>query len=460
MKFRLGSFALFWGEPLGPRTAVSFHEARENGEMGNALQEHHKGGKIVTLVIFIGIFLLTFITVSPVKAASSGVNKKIEDTLQGDWGKINFNIRWRFEHAYQAGKETANGDPIRLRLGYLTPERFGFQAFAEFEGNTPVFVDDYNSTRNGKTQFAVITDPTAAELNQGWLAFSGMPDTIVKVGRQNIIYNNQRFVSNAPWRQLGRTFDAVDLVNRSIGNADLKFAFIWNVRNINSENVNMTSPILNLGYTFPNVGKLTTYGYLLDYTDAYNSGPFPFAFSTQTYGIRFNGATPVANNLDALYTTEYAFQANFENNPKGYNADYFHLIAGLRVPEAGAAFSDVTGKVGWEYMGSDHGVSFQTPLGTKHPFEGWADQFAITPTDGVMDLYADLSAMFFGVKMQVCYHQFNAAEGGANYGHEIDALVSKKFAGHYTLLAAYANYLAKDFKTNTNKFWLQVEANF
>ena len=128
-----------------------------------------KDGKIVTFVIFAGIFLLTFITPTLASATSSGFNKKTEDALKGDWGKINFNIRWRFEHVAQEGLETANGDPIRLRLGYLTPKRFGFQAFAEFEGNTPVFFDDYNSTRNGKTQYAVIGDPAAAELNQGWL---------------------------------------------------------------------------------------------------------------------------------------------------------------------------------------------------------------------------------------------------------------------------------------------------
>jgi hypothetical protein len=42
------------------------------------------GGKILTLIIFIGIFLLTFMTGIPVDAASSGFNKKIEDTLQGE----------------------------------------------------------------------------------------------------------------------------------------------------------------------------------------------------------------------------------------------------------------------------------------------------------------------------------------------------------------------------------------
>jgi len=435
----------------------------ENGPFhGFALliETKFNGGKSVIFFAIIGIFFLSLLAVTPAAAASSVFNKKIEDTLQGDWGKINFNIRWRFEHVEQEGKETANGDPMRLRLGYLTPGWSGFQAFAEFEGNTPVFFDDYDSTLNGKTQFAVIPDPAAAELNQGWFAFSGIPDTIVKAGRQEIIYNNQRFFSNAPWRQMERTFDAVNLINRSIGNTDLKFAFIWNVKNINSEDVNMRSPILNLGYTFPNVGKVTTYGYWLDYKDSYNSGPFPFAFSTQTYGIRFNGAMPVTSNLDALYTAEYAFQEDFKNNPKEYKANYFHLIGGVRVPKAGATFSNFMGKVGCEYLGSDNGISFQAPLGTKHPFQGWADQFSITPKDGVKDLYADLSTSLFGVKIEVCYHQFNAAAGGANYGHEIDALVSKKFAVHYTLLAAYSDYLAKDFKTDTTKFWLQVEVNF
>ena len=117
--------------------------------MCSAFQEHHKAGKITTFVICTGIFFLFFMTATPVHAASSEFNEKIEDALQGDWGKINFNIRWRFEHAYQEGKETANGDPIRLRLGYLTPERSGFQAFAEFEGNTPVFFDNYNSIQKG-----------------------------------------------------------------------------------------------------------------------------------------------------------------------------------------------------------------------------------------------------------------------------------------------------------------------
>ena len=65
-------------------------------------------------------------------AADSAAGDPIADALQGDWGQIKLNLRYRFEHVEQDGLKTTNGDPIRLRLGYLTPKFAGFQAFAEF----------------------------------------------------------------------------------------------------------------------------------------------------------------------------------------------------------------------------------------------------------------------------------------------------------------------------------------
>ncbi len=178
-------------------------------------------------------------------AAEPTINERIENGLQGDWGQIKLNLRYRFEHVEQDGLKTANGDPIRLRLGYLTPKFSGFQAFAEFEGNTPLFEDDYNSTLNGKTEYAVIADPSKGELNQAWLSFDTIPDTVLKGGRQKIIYDNQRFVGAVGWRQMEQTFDAVTLLNKSIGNFSANAAYIWNVRTITSQDVNMSSPLVN-----------------------------------------------------------------------------------------------------------------------------------------------------------------------------------------------------------------------
>ena len=407
--------------------------------------------------------VLLIVTASaPAGAGFSEIDEKVKDVLAGDWGwgKISFNVRWRFEYVDQQGKDISRGDSIRLRLGYLTPKWLEFQGFTEFEGSTPIFLNDYNSLRNGKTRYAVIADPADAELNQGWLAFSGIPDTVVKAGRQKIVYNNHRFIGNVGWRQMEQTFDAAGIVNRTLGNSDFKFAFVRNVRTITSQNVNMASPLLNLGYTFPGIGKLSAYGYWLDYDDDRNSGPFSFAFSTQTYGIRFNGSTSVVENLNLFYTAEYAYQADYKNNPGNYNANYFHFIGGIKIPKAGAGFSDITAKTGWEYLGSDNGIGLQTPLGTNHAFLGWADQFLVTPPDGVVDLYGALGATFWGVNLLGVYHQFDAAEGSEDYGHEIDAQVTKKFGEHYSLMAKYANYFANDFKTDTWKFWLQAVISF
>ncbi len=256
-------------------------------------------------------------------AGFSEFNDAVENGLHGDWGKINFDLRWRFEYVDQEGKKISRADPIRLRLGYLTPKWKTFQAYGEFEGNTPVFFDDYNSLKNGKTDYAVIADPDEAELNQGWLAFSAIPDTIVTGGRQKIVFNNHRFVGNVGWRQMEQTYDAVLIVNQTFQNTELKFAFVTNVRTITSSNVDMQSPLLNLGYNFPGIGKLTAYGYWLDYDDPHDSGPFAYAFSTRTYGIRFKGSASLFEDLSLFYTAEYAYQTDYKDNPASYGANYY-----------------------------------------------------------------------------------------------------------------------------------------
>ena len=144
----------------------------------------------------------------------------------------------------------------------------------------------------------------------------------------------------------------------------------------------------------------------------------------------------MVENLNLLYTAEYAYQADYKNNPRDYNANYFHFIGGIKIPKVGAGFSDITAKIGWEYLGSDNGVGLQTPRGTNHAFQGWADQFLVTPPDGAVDLYGALGTTLWGVNLLGVYHRFDAAEGSADYGHEIDAQITKTFGEHYSLLAA------------------------
>jgi len=222
----------------------------------------------------------------------------------------------------------------------------------------------------------------------------------------------------------------------------------------------MQSPLLNLKYTFQDIGSLTGYGYWLDYDDPDDFGSFAYAFSTQTLGLRFNGKAAVADNLKLLYTAEYASQSDYQDNPMDYTADYYHLIGGLLVPNKESMLTNISGKIGYEVLGSDSGVSFKTPLGTNHGFNGWADQFLTVPPDGLRDLYGVLRSSIAGVKVDLIYHDFQADEGGGDYGREFDAMLTKKFGSHYTLQAAYANYDADEYKVDTQKFWLQFTVAF
>ncbi len=404
---------------------------------------------------------LGLLTTADVVLAEKTIDEEIHDALEGDWGKIFFNLRYRFEHVEQDDLQTANGDPVRLRLGYLTPQFAGFQAYAEFLGNTPVFMNDFNDNSNGKTQYSVINDPAEGALNQAWLSLAAIPDTVIKGGRQKIDWDNERFICPAAWRQMEQTFDSVTLLNTSVADFSVNAAYLFNALTTSNEDVNMQSPLVNLKYSFQNIGSLSGYGYWLDYDDPDDSGPFEYAYSSQTYGLHFNGSPAVSDNLKLLYTAEYAGQSDYGDNPKDFTADYYHVIGGLMAPNKGSLLTKISGKIGYEVYGSDNGVSFQTPLGANHRYNGWADLFGKTkPADGLQDLYGALSATIAGFKLDLIYHDFKANEGSSDYGTEFDTMLTKTFAKHYTVLASYSYYDADEFKTDTQKFWLQLTVNF
>ena len=53
---------------------------------------------------------------------------------------------------------------------------------------------------------------------------------------------------------------------------------------------------------------------------------------------------------------------------------------------------------GYELLGSDDGkVAFNTPLATKHKFNGWADKFLGTPKEGLEDVYLTAKGKVSGV---------------------------------------------------------------
>lgn len=405
-------------------------------------------------------FTLALLSIIGSQSVSSGINETIENALKfgendAKYGQIKLNLRLRYENANteESTARTAEAFTLRIRGGYLSPKFHGLQGYAEFEVNQDLGINDYNASRNGIMRakgFDVIQDPQDTELNQLWLSYSGIPDIVAKVGRQRIKIDNARFIGNVGWRQLEQTFDAVLVTNKSLANTIITVGYIDGVKRIFSDSEEMTAPFLNIAYIFEGYGKLTGYAYWLDYNEMSS-----YVKSNQTYGFRFNGIKNVTDDIKVLYTAEYAYQSDYENNPFTYEEDYYHIIGGI------SAFG-ITIKGGMEDLGGEGrtGKRFQTPLATGHAFNGWADVFLATPVHGLRDVYGSATAIFKGVKLMAVYHDFTDDTGNIEYGNEYDFLITKNFGKHYSLLAKYAYYNADTISSDRQKFWIQAGMSF
>ena len=404
-------------------------------------------------------FSIAFLALSGSQSVSAGAINDIENALKfgeadAKYGQLKFDLRFRYENANteESTLRTAEAFTARLRAGYLSPKFYGLQGYAEFEGNQDIGINDYNASRNGVMRnkgYDVIQDPQDTELNQLWISYDGIPDTKMKIGRQRIKLDNDRFIGNVGWRQMEQTFDSVLVTNKSLENTTLTVGYIDKVKRIFSDSQSMTSPFINLSYNFEDIGKLTGYGYWLDYDEQATSGA-----SSQTYGVRFNGGTKITEVFKVLYTAEYAHQSDYGDNPTGYDVDYFHFIGGL------SAYG-VTIKGAVEQLGGQGGKIFSTPLATGHAFQGWADAFLVrAPGQGVTDVYGSISTKIKGVKLMGVYHNFEDDSGIIEFGNEYDFLVATKFGKHYSLMAKYAYYNADQRGRDSQKLWLQAGLHF
>lgn len=364
-------------------------------------------------------------------------------------GKVSLDVRYRYEHVAQDNAlEDANASTVRSRLGYATDPYRGVGAFLEFENVSLVGDENYNSSVNGKTQYATVVDPKGSEVNQAHLSYDGLPATVLKYGRQRLLLDNQRFVGNVGWRQNEQTFDAFSVVNKSLPKTAITYAHLANVNRITGTDVDMSSDLLNVNYSGFAAGTLSAYAYLLDYTTA-------AAQSTQTYGLRFSGATTLSEEAKLLYTAEYAQQSDYGDNSASFDLNYMFA-------ELGGSLRGVSAKLGYEVLEGDGSNAVQTPLATLHAFNGWADQFLVTPAAGLEDVYLSVGGIAMGVDLLGVYHDYSANQGSGDYGTEWNFQAMKKINKIYAVGAKYAGYRAGDLagKVDTDKFWLLAQAAF
>lgn len=353
-------------------------------------------------------------------------------------------------------KDDATSVTARARIGYETPSMAGFKALVEYDQIVAI-VSDYDSgspfypsnppsgTDNGRS---VVADGEGGEFNRAQVSYTH-DAAKAALGRQRIILDNARFVGNVGWRQNEQTYDAARVDLTAIENLNATYVYMTQVNDIKYNDTEVANHLLNAGYKTP-VGKVSGYGYLLEYTDT--------DATLDTFGVSFKGKAPVSS-VELTYAAEYATQtqnsgaAGADDN----DADYMFIEGGVKV-------SGVTLAGGMETLGGDGTYAFETPLATKHAFNGWADQFlstnASTASLGLQDLYAKAVTKVAGVKLLAVYHDFSSDKDDVDLGSEINLLAAKKFDKNLSAGIKYAQYSAGDTGKDTDKLWLWGEVKF
>jgi len=365
------------------------------------------------------------------------------------------NLRYRFEQVDQSSPvRNARANTLRSRLGYATGEWRGLSLLLEFENNTHVGQDRFNDGSDPVTDRAVIIDPDPTEINQAVLRITASKRTEIIAGRHRVVLDNERFFGDADFRQNQQTFDGVTLVNLALPRTELRYDHLSGAQGpLGSDSrrgsFNTDVDIFYATYRAQSGLAASAYGYFIDVDD-------DASLSSRTIGARVSGEHRAHKDLRVIYAAEIARQSDFGNNSASFSLDYYRVEPGLRAGDASVS-------IGLEVLEGNGTNAVQTPFATLQRFQGFADVFTTTPTNGIEDRFLAFSykkpriAGLDSVRVWGAYHEFEAAQSNSRYGSEIDAAIALSFLRHYRLTAKYAAYDSERFATNIERIWLILE---
>jgi hypothetical protein len=373
-------------------------------------------------------------------------------------GKVSADLRYRFETFEREGAPFT-GDSyaptLRIALGYETRSFHGFSAFAQGAAVLVPGPADYSiptlPSQNRPDRPAIL-DPRGVQLSQGYLKWTrAVQDhkVTVKVGRQEIMLNDGRFVSISTWRQFHESFDAARLDVAVTRHTTFTYAFLNRFYRVVGHDATdgkppMHSHLLNLAGQKTGRINVSLYGLLLDYRSVAQ-----YALSTRTFGVRATGPYEINPQWSVLYTAEFANQRNFGSNPNHVNANYY-------LAELGPAWRGFGLKGGYALLGGRSTTDeLTTPL--ANPFNGWTELFVNNPnlgsSHGLKARYLTASGKvkpLGGATATMTYYDYHSDSNRVHYGSELDwalAYKVKRISNHWEIGCRFGRYWADRFYT-------------
>ncbi|MDZ8119395.1 alginate export family protein [Pontiella agarivorans] len=358
-------------------------------------------------------------------------------------GQLSAEVLLGYEYADQSGNglKTANALLSRTRVSYEIQNDEGFGG--KILGQYVAPINDHFSPED--PAYDTVADPESFRLHEAYLSYTGY-DTLARVGSQEIILDNARFIGNVGWRFNAQSFNAGLVKNDSIESLTLLYAYADSI-NATDGDINHTRQyhLMNGEYKLGENNRVSAFAYLQR-----NNG----SADIDTFGARFWG-----KNESFEHNAMLAFQRDA----------YYGSLSGMLDLEA----ADI--ELGAEYIsgGDSSREQFQTLNGTAHAFNGWADVFLGTGAGlplGLVDVWLKgIVTPSESLDLIAVYHYFNTAAStpagtfSGNLGNEIDAMVKYKVCKNFDALTGAAFYMKGESGSPTpdkTVFWIRGTLRF
>lgn len=401
-------------------------------------------------------------------AVADGVASQISKAI--DQGDIDLMFRYRYETVDQDPFDRdADASTLLSRITVKSGTVQGFSGLVEVDNVSYLGGESFNNTANGKTGYPVVADPDYTQVNQAWLSYVINPKARVTAGRQRINHSGERFLGGVAWRQNEQTFDSARVQLTPLPGLAVDYGYIWRIHRVFDPDTDLgdfpgntalgefegDNHAVYASYDLGGGHSLAGFGYLLDVDELPN-------LSSRTYGVEYKGTAKVSADVALGINLAAARQHDSGDSALDYSAPYY--FGELNAMMKGGVILPVPWVfgVGYEVLGSDDGVSFQTPLATLHKFQGFADKFLVTPPNGIRDGYLKAGITLGGVAITAFYHDFEADRGSTDYGDEIDLVVNYPINANFSAQLKYASFREGDLASarDTDKLWLMLTATF
>jgi len=309
----------------------------------------------------------------------------------------------------------------------------------------------------GDVATTTATDQNGIALHESWASYDFHPKWKAKLGRQTLIYDNQRIFGGIDWAQQGQSHDAFLLIHKT-DSYQLDFGAALN---------NTNEALYETAY-FTNYKNMQFAWFHKNFTD------WSLSVLALNNGFQYENLTD--NTFQVAYIQTFGTYTKWKKSKWYGDAGLYAQTGEMAVVNdkadvaawyvgicSGYTFSpDFKAEIGFEYLsGKDQNdsnskiTSFNPLFGTNHQFNGFMDYFYVgnhKNSVGLQDLYAKFSYEKNKWQFTLSPHLFYSAaqvidpitssEKDNYLGTEIDLTAAYKADKNLTITGGYSQMFA------------------